>query len=320
MTHLAIIGAGQIGSRHLQALAQLNRPTQIQLVDPSPESLERARERFDQIQGNGLVKLKALTDLRDLSSPIDLAIIATAANVRRSVIERLLHEKSVSHLILEKVVFQSESDFLAVAALLVQKKIKAWVNCPFRMWPGYQKIASQQPKNLQFHVSGSQWGLACNSIHYLDVFSFLTKTVPMTLSIEKLDEGSIPSKRQGFMEMTGTLTGATENGSFSLTSWREGSAPVVVHMATEEFQYTVREDLGRAWVAKRELSPQLSWAICEEAFQTPFQSQLTHLAVQEILDHGTSSLPDYAASSKIHTPLLRAISSHLKGVQPCPIT
>ena len=52
MINIAVIGAGQIGSRHLQALSQLNRLTNIQIVDPDYKSLERAREIFLQVQKN----------------------------------------------------------------------------------------------------------------------------------------------------------------------------------------------------------------------------------------------------------------------------
>ena len=46
MHQIAIIGAGQLGSRHLQGLAKLQLPCQVHVVDPSPKSLEVARQRF----------------------------------------------------------------------------------------------------------------------------------------------------------------------------------------------------------------------------------------------------------------------------------
>ena len=46
---IAVIGAGEVGSRHLQALALLKRPVKIFVVDPSNESLRIAKERFQQV-------------------------------------------------------------------------------------------------------------------------------------------------------------------------------------------------------------------------------------------------------------------------------
>ncbi len=56
MYKIALIGAGQIGSRHLQALALTKIPISVEVVGRSSQSLVKAKERFEQIQGTGLVK------------------------------------------------------------------------------------------------------------------------------------------------------------------------------------------------------------------------------------------------------------------------
>ena len=53
MIHCAIIGAGQIGSRHLQALCQFEKPIRVDLVDPSDESLQTAQSRFEEVISSG---------------------------------------------------------------------------------------------------------------------------------------------------------------------------------------------------------------------------------------------------------------------------
>ena len=55
MYNIAIIGAGQLGSRHLQGLKLAQLPMRIEIVDSSEKSLETARERYDQIEANPLV-------------------------------------------------------------------------------------------------------------------------------------------------------------------------------------------------------------------------------------------------------------------------
>jgi predicted dehydrogenase len=50
MKSIVIIGAGQLGSRHLQALRLIDEPIRIQVVDPSHESLKVAEERFNQVK------------------------------------------------------------------------------------------------------------------------------------------------------------------------------------------------------------------------------------------------------------------------------
>ena len=49
MYQIGVIGAGQLGGRHLQGLARLSLPCEIDVVDPSPVSLDSARKRFSEI-------------------------------------------------------------------------------------------------------------------------------------------------------------------------------------------------------------------------------------------------------------------------------
>ena len=44
-----IIGAGQIGSRHLQALRAVRIPLKISVIDPSTESLDLAKQRYEEM-------------------------------------------------------------------------------------------------------------------------------------------------------------------------------------------------------------------------------------------------------------------------------
>ena len=47
MIKIIIAGCGQIGSRHLQALSELQESAKIYLIDPSIESILIAEQRFN---------------------------------------------------------------------------------------------------------------------------------------------------------------------------------------------------------------------------------------------------------------------------------
>ena len=53
---IAIIGAGQLGSRHLQGLAQCNFDISIEVVEPYDLSRETAKKRYEEIGHNNFVK------------------------------------------------------------------------------------------------------------------------------------------------------------------------------------------------------------------------------------------------------------------------
>lgn len=322
MKTIAILGAGQIGSRHLQGLAKLRLPVHLQVFDPSEAALATARERFAQAMGPeanpNIQGVDYISDFSRIEEKLDLAIVATAANVRRELTEKLLNRYEVKNLLLEKIVFQRARDFSEIGAMLAKKQVKTWVNCALRLWPVYEKLAAQKCTNLQFHATGSNWGIGCNAIHYLDLFYFLTGAHVESFSLEGLDAGFVPSKRANYREITGTLRGHSPKGSALFTSWRTGQAPVTVQLQSESFQCLIREDLQKMWLA----DAASGWQPREESFPMPYQSQLTGRVAEEILEKGTTILPDFAVAAKSHLAFLAAISQHLglKGDDPCPIT
>lgn len=52
MKNILLIGAGQLGSRHLQGIAKIDFKANICVVDPSEISIEIAKERYKQINKN----------------------------------------------------------------------------------------------------------------------------------------------------------------------------------------------------------------------------------------------------------------------------
>ena len=62
-----------------------------------------------------------------------------------------------------------------------------------------------------------------------------------------------------------------------------------------------------------------------EPYKPLFQSQLTNLIVEEIIESGESSLTSFSESKGIHLPFIRTIKAHLEkslneNLEACPIT
>ena len=55
---IAIVGAGNIGSRHLQALAKVNYNLAITVIDPSNEALKLANERYNEVSNNPCINVR----------------------------------------------------------------------------------------------------------------------------------------------------------------------------------------------------------------------------------------------------------------------
>lgn len=323
--NLAIVGCGQLGSRHLQALAKIDRNVNIFVVDPSECALESAKKRFSESENNGRVlHISYSRTLASLPMHISVAIVATSSNVRRAIIEGILSNSKVEFFILEKVLFQKKDDYLIIGELFDRAGSKVWVNCPRRMSQFYKQLRCKIAGSslLAFQVSGSNWGLGCNAIHMIDCFAFLSRQTKIDFFVSQLDPGLINSKRSGFKEFTGTLFGHTsERNSISLTSYATGTVPMIIDISTEQLRCIISESTGKAWIAEKESE----WQWQDVSVPLLYQSQLTHLAIQEILDTGTSVLTPYQESSILHVQLIDAFLMHIqrcirKENCVCPIT
>jgi hypothetical protein len=272
------------------------------------------------VAGQGIA-VEFVEGLGQLSGEIDVAIVATTAAVRRTVVQQLLDAHVPRHLVLEKVLFQRAEDYAAVGELLARRGVTAWVNCPRRMWQGYVELAArlQGCQRIEITVAGSGWGLGSNAVHFIDLLDFLAPFAGSpSVSPRLLDAGFQASKRADACEVTGTLlVDGGRTRSLSLTSFSAGSAPVVVDIASERERVVVREGEQRAWLA----SEADKWAWQERAFPVPRQSELTDQVVVELAQHGRCRLTPYARSAELHLPFLAALAEHVpewKGT--CPVT
>lgn len=322
---ILLIGAGQLGSRHLQALALIKESCEIYLIDPSEQSLKLARQRFEQIEGFQRHQLKQVASLDGIGiDELDLAIVATNSAIRADVTQELLNRKKINYLILEKFLFQRLSDYAMITRILEQKCVKAFVNCPRRMFPTYQKVKALigNMKNLQMEVVGNSWGLGCNGVHFIDLFQWLSCT-----DIENwdnhLDEGYFDSKRSGYIEFGGNILGKSKEGAvLRLTSYTGGPANISVRISTKTNRFVVGESVGKVW---QENIGEENVELLEMDFEMKFQSALTNLVAEELFKTGTCGLTHYSDSVQSHTPFLELLLKHYnesrkEKTDVCPIT
>ena len=324
MYKIAVIGAGQLGSRHLQGLARLALPCEIEVVDPSLESLDVARRRFAEMPPNAAIRSVGYhSSIEALSPTLDYVVVATAADVRLEVLQTLLARSGVRFMLLEKVLFQRLGDYETAQALLAGHGVRAWVNCTRRLFPIYgvvRNFFADEPLKY-FQVMGGGGGLGCNSVHFVDLLGFLTGHGHANFSTEGLDQALIPSKRRNFMEFTGTLRGSMGNAAFELVSLANSSARTLMTLRSESRTCLVDETGGRALF--QDSVKRTPWG--SEDFEIPFLSHLSTFIATDILTEGVSKLATFEQSKAYHVPLIAAFGAHASltlGTPAgfCPIT
>ena len=324
MKNLVLIGAGQLGSRHLQALSRVNYHARIAVVDPLTASLHVARSRFNEMEANpNIIGVDYYSSLNEIPREIDLVILATNADIRAELIRTLMRRCQVKNLILEKVLFQKLEDYANILSLLERTGTNAWVNHPKRLYPFYKKLKQSLDgcDRVFYQVCGGAWGLACNGLHMIDHLAFLVGGGQLQIDTSGLDPFVIPSKRPGCLEVTGSLEGQIGSHSFNLFCHQEPSREVIT-ICSDHINAIVDE--GSGWA--RSSSKENNWKWIEEKKKIEyFQSELTNKVTEDIFESGRCDLPTLADASALHIPFIRAMLDHINRYDDskhitCPIT
>lgn len=320
MKTVVLVGCGELGSRHLQALACIEFPLVVHVLDPSEEALAIAKQRCEQVTpANCEFRVRYHTEASALSGIVDVAIIATTSSVRLSVLEELSRVSELRNVILEKFLFSDEGEYERARVIIEELPGSAWVNCPRRMYPVYQELKRQLPTGspLHYSLSGPNWGLACNSIHFIDHLAFLTGETLEKCWVEASTARAIESKRSGYQEFLGEVRGEFSAGStLSLVAGND-DAQLLLSIKGDGVELSI-DEVGRTYsFINRDTG------ITEtKSFTVPYQSQLSHLVVADIVTKGACDLPSYSESSAAHILLLRTLlklHSELGGDRNVPL-
>lgn len=321
MYNVLIVGAGQLGSRHLQGVLKINLPIHIEVYDISIESLHLSEVRSNEVEkANSKTNIKFIDDFNQISNNINLVIIATTSADRFNLFTKLVNTFKISNFILEKIIFQQEQDYDKTLAILRKNKINCWVNCPRRTYSIYREIKEKLPnvENLQVTVNGKNWGLACNSIHFIDLFSYLTNETEFSFN-NNISE-VINSKRENYFEFLGELTVNTNSGSsLQMISILENENLFTITIESENFIWEIFELENYA----NEINKKYKNSITSVSFTTPFQSDLTNLYVNNILSNVKCTLPSFYDSFYYHKKMINSFTEIFKNFhnyKHCQIT
>lgn len=317
-TNITIIGAGQLGSRHLQGLKKASVPMNIYVLDASAESLEICEQRYEEIVDNDLIaKIVFTTQWDEIPASIDIAIVATGSKPRCVIIHELVEKHQCRMLILEKFLFPKMSDYDDITNLFQNNQVQAWVNCSRRYFSCYQKLRDILVNDgpITFILEGKNWGLCCNSIHQIDLFAFLSGAKKISFDCSGIDPILYESKRAGYVEMTGTIKGVADNGSsLQISSFAEFDGTGKLSIKSQHHCVEIFEGLNKMIIDG-----------VEEAMNMSYQSDLTGKYVEDLLSTHSLSLASYEESARLHQQILPhflQIYNELKGIDGdlCPIT
>lgn len=304
MYSIILIGAGQLGSRHLQALSRSSLSLHIDVVDPAQDALDIAAARYAEMP-QGDTSVSYYTDIPS-EKGYGVAVIATSSGVRADVTRALIARCSVRYIIFEKVLFSRLEEYDAIESLLRQKNIRAWVNCPRRMYPLTQDIKELvQGGPLLLTMQGGMWGLGCNAIHAVDLLACLTGELEFAWDTTYLDPMIHASPRAGYDEFSGLLLARSTDGASRLVlhAQHRSAAPATMHIITE----TVKIDLDEASGTGTLYRLDTGWKPEPLSYRIPYQSELTQLVVESLMLQQATMLTTYEDSCVLHKNFIHTL-------------
>tara|TARA_B100001142_G_C14262077_1_gene627434 strand:+ start:230 stop:1174 length:945 start_codon:yes stop_codon:yes gene_type:complete len=299
---ILICGAGQLGSRYLQGISQLKHNYNVYVYDVSEKSIERAKKRWNDVKKNiFFYNIFFINNLNLIPQKIDFAIVSSVSSVRLSNVKSINKNSYVKYWILEKVLAQNESQIRQIESL-INKSEGSWVNTPRREMKWYNIIKSKinTSNKIKVEIKGGKWGLLSNSIHFIDLVSWIIDENLIKIDSSSVDVNWFESKRPGFYETYGNIKCEFEKGSVLNVNCKNDDSPLIINIFEKDYSWEISEKNGKAI---RSDGLQINGKI-------EMQSEITQKIITKIIQTGDCSLPKLKDSAKIHYVYLNNLLSN----------
>ena len=262
---ICVIGVGNIGMRYVQGITKKFPDAQLFLVD--------APVRLQELEKLNIGNVKLFTSLDNIHESIDLCVVSTSCEPRLSIYKRCLDLKP-RYIILEKYLFKSREEFKECLSLT---RVPTFVNQWMYGSTTFDCLFEEEARSVQ--LVGSDWGLACNAVHWIDVFKRHMNITHLEVSSETTISKVFPSKRAGYEEIYGELVFVDRDSdkSFKLIDQCDPALVGKQEIKVDETTYTF--DFKQVTQGGKLVG------------HFPYLSEVIGDTVGEILDKGESHLP-----------------------------
>lgn len=243
MNKVIVIGTGNIGKRHIQALYKSELDFKIIAYDFIKDSLLSVNQ-FCISNNLDLGRISLIEDIDLLTEQIDstsVVIIATTASGRVELLEPVLNRLPAA-VIIEKPVVQSESDYLSIQALAAKLGVPIYVNFIAHAQHFYREIYEnvKDSKDYTFYTNMPNWGMSTVGIHQFELYFWLFGVKEYDVVFSEVSS-VYEQKRPGFFDLAGTIGLSDKKGNIAVFRNQAVNSVASIQIVTENYLYTIHE-------------------------------------------------------------------------------
>ena len=320
MINILVIGIGNIGGYHLQSLGGLHENAIIYIYDISIESIKQGIKKYEEtykIKNQGLLNknnIIVIDNIDNLPKKIDFCIISTSSKERKNIFLKLINNDKceINYFLLEKFLFTYETDYHEIIHKIDKKGLNVYVNEWMSSSYIFRRIGQildikKTGFPLQMTVKGANWGLECNSVHYIEYFQYLIHNNNLKF-IKSEIHSHRAAKRNGYFEFFGKINISDLDGSnLILISDKGGDESYVVLTLS-----TVNKEINcKMWNnGLIDISYSIQNELSFEQNKIPFQSEITKEIIHNILGYNFVTLPTLKTASVHHLLVLESLREY----------
>ena len=302
---IIIIGFGNIGKRHYESIINKISSSTIYLVDI------KIKESDEFCKTNRIIKTNTILKH---NLKFDLCIFSSNSMGRINLLKNFLKYNTAKKIIFEKIAFSSSIQYNEVMKL-IKPQSSAFINCPRRIWKSYIDLKKTILKDrlINIQVSGYNWGILSNSIHFIDLLAFLSNDKNIKFLFSNCSN-PFPSKREKYYEVFGSVVFENFKGNLLLLNdIKNLTNKTNITIYCQKYTYIIDEQDNKLLVINNNTKKEK-----ELNFNTYFQSEISIEYLSKFND--LKSLPNLQVSKYSHYALYEFFSTIFPKNTKFPVT
>ena len=296
---ILIIGCGNIGLRYAQAIEKLNINIDIFFYDKFYHNSKKLVKSLKKKQNIRTYVLKK----KPINQNFHLFILSTTADVRLKICKETLNKNKITKIIFEKVLCQSLKQLNDFIKLQRKHKFLGWISCHRSLWPDYIKLKKKidykmYKHKITFEVKGYNWGLGCNSVHFIHLFDFLfEKHDYEKRSIEIIDKIKWKvAKRNLFKDFNGKIMMKVDKNS-----------KIILEDNKNNKDYKIIIRFGSNKIIIDEINNKIIFNKKIHRFKSEYLSSIYSREIKKILKLKKSKLPTLNETYDFHKHFIKSL-------------